>query len=178
MVFTIIGMAGCGKSCMGRAVSAKLKIKLVDSDKLIERKIGKPLQAIINEQGVDKFREIEEDILRSIHCKDGEHLIVSTGGSAVYSRAGMEHLKSIGKVIYLYCGFETIRKRLGDFSQRGVVLKPGQSLLDLYNERMPLYSEYADITINCDGTEYPKYQRITASAIKRAINEASSDSNE
>ena len=171
MVFTIIGMAGCGKSCMGRALSSRLKIKLIDTDKLIERRMGKPLQTLIDELGVDKFREIETEVLCSVYCKEGEHLIVSTGGSAVYSERGMAHLKSLGRVIYLFCGYETIRKRLGDFSKRGVVLKDGQTLYDLYNERMPLYASYADVTVNCDGEAYPKYQRIAASAIKRILKE-------
>ena len=169
MIFTIIGMAGCGKSCMGRALSSRLGIKLIDSDKLIEKRVGKKLQTIIDEQGIVEFRRIEEEVLLSITAPVGEHLIISTGGSAIYSKAAMDYLKTQGKIIYLYCGFETIKERLGDFSKRGVVLKDGQTLLDLYNERAPMYEAYADFTVNCNGNAYPVYQRVAASAIKRYI---------
>ena len=167
MVITLIGMPGCGKSCMGRALAGKLKMKLIDSDKLIERNYGKKLQEIIDEVGVDAFRQIENETLKSIN---GENLIISTGGSAVYSDEAMMHLKQIGKVFYLYCSYEKVKERVGDFSKRGVVLKPGQTLLDLYNERVPLYRKYADVTILCDGNAYPQYQSDTIRAINRYRN--------
>lgn len=169
MIFTLIGMAGCGKSCMGRALSSKLKLKLIDSDKLIEKKTGKKLQTLIDELGVAEFRKIEENVLLSITAEPDEHIILSTGGSAIYSTKAMDYLKEQGKIIYLYCGFEIIKQRLGDFSKRGVVLKEGQTLYDLYNERAPMYEAYADFTVNCSGTAYPIYQRVAASAIKRFI---------
>ena len=167
MVITLIGMPGCGKSCMGRALAGKLKMKLVDSDKLIERRYEKKLQVLIDELGVEAFRKIEEETISSI---EGENLIVSTGGSAVYSDAAMQHLKKLGKVIYLYCSFDIVKERLGDFSKRGVVLKPGQTLMDLYNERVPLYRKYADITILCDGNAFPQYQQSAIRAISRYRN--------
>ena len=164
MVITFIGMPGSGKSCMGRAMAGKLKMKLIDSDKLIEQRCGKKLQELIDELGVDEFRRIEEETLLSI---TGDNLIISTGGSAVYSDAGMRHLKELGKVFYLFCSYETVRKRIGDFSKRGIVLKPGQTILDLYNERAPLYKKYADVTILCDGEAYPQYQSAVIRAAKR-----------
>ena len=169
MIFTIIGMAGCGKSCMGRAVSSHLKLKLIDSDKLIEKRMGKRLQTLIDELGVVEFRRIEEEVLLFITCAPDEHIILSTGGSAIYSTRAMDYLKTQGKIIYLYCDYDTIAQRLGDFSKRGVVLREGQTLRDLYNERKPMYESYADFTVNCNGTAYPVYQRVTASAIKRFI---------
>ena len=164
MVITFIGMPGSGKSCMGRAMAGKLKMKLIDSDKLIEKRCGKKLQELIDELGVDEFRRIEEETLLSI---TGDNLIISTGGSAVYSEAGMRHLKELGKVFYLFCSYETVRKRIGDFSKRGIVLKPGQTIADLYNERAPLYKKYADVTILCDGEAYPHYQSAVLRAAKR-----------
>jgi len=167
MIFTLIGMPGSGKSCMGRAVSSKTKIKLIDSDKLIEKRMGKKLQQLIDELGVLRFREIEEETLLSI---DPEcDIILSTGGSAVYSSRAMEYLKTKGKIIYLYCSYKTIEERLGDFAQRGIVFKPGQDLLGLYNERVPIYEKYADITINCDGKAYPKYRANTIKEINKYI---------
>ncbi len=167
MVIVLIGMPACGKSCMGRALSGKLKMKLIDTDKLIMKRKGKKLQELIDELGVDAFRKIEEEILLSI---EGDNLIISTGGSAVYSEAGMKHLKSLGKIFYLYCSFETVKERLGDFSKRGVVLREGQTLLDLYNERIPLYKRYADVTILCDGNSYAQYQGSAIRAAKRFLN--------
>lgn len=161
MIFTLIGMPGSGKSCMGRAIASKMKIKLIDSDKLIEKRMGKKLQDLIDELGVVRFREIEEETLLSI---DPEcDVILSTGGSAVYSSRAMEYLSTKGKIIYLYCSYKTIEERLGDFAKRGIVFKPGQDLYGLYLERVPLYERYSDITVNCDGRAYPRYQ---ANAIK------------
>ena len=164
MVITFVGMPGCGKSCMGRAIAGKLKMKLIDSDKLIERRYGKKLQELIDEVGVDEFRRMEEETLLSI---EGDNLIVSTGGSAIYSDAGMQHLKKLGKVFYLFCSCDTIIERIGDFSKRGIVLKPGQTIVDLFNERAPLYKKYADVTILCDGNAYPQYQSAVIRAVKR-----------
>ena len=174
MVITIIGMPGCGKSCMGRAIAGKLKMKLVDSDKLIEKEYGKKLQELIDELGTDEFRKIEEEALLSI---EGDNLIVSTGGSAVYSDAGMRHLKELGKVFYLFCSADTIVQRVGDFSKRGIVLNPGQTIKDLFNERAPLYKKYADVTILCDGNAYPQYQSAVIRAVKRFDGNSSRNNN-
>lgn len=174
MVITFVGMPGCGKSCMGRAMSGKLKMKLIDSDKLIEKRCGKKLQELIDELGVVEFRRIEEEVLMSI---EGDNMIISTGGSAIYSDAGMKHLKELGKVFYLFCSYETMRERLGDFSKRGIVLKPGQTMKDLYDERAPLYKKYADVTILCDGNAYPQYQGAVLRAAKRFIGKGKKQSN-
>lgn len=169
MIFTLIGMPGSGKSCMGRAVSSKMKMPLIDADKMIEKRCGKRLQDIINELGVDEFRRIEEEVLLSIESPEDGHAILSTGGSAVYSKLGMEHLRSLGKVIYLYCSAKTIIERVDNFADRGIVLKPGQDLQGLYDERTPLYEGYADITVSCDGKAYPRYQRNLICEIQRVI---------
>ncbi len=165
MTFTLIGMPGSGKSCMGRAISGKLKMKNIDADKLIEKTVGKPLQEYIDEYGKDEFKKIEEKVLLSI--KD-DNVIISTGGSAVYSEAAMNHFRSIGKTIYLYISFDTMIKRLGDFGKRGIVMRDDQTIRDVYNERVELYKKYADITINCDGTSYSKYRAKVIAAIEDA----------
>ncbi len=167
MIITLIGMPGCGKSCMGRSLASKLKMRLIDSDRLIEKTHGKKLQELIDEHGVDGFSKIEEETLLSIEEDD---IILSTGGSAVYYDAAMQHLKSKGKVIYLYCGLDTLKKRLGDFSKRGVVLHEGQTLEDLFNERTLLYRKYADVTIFCDGNAFPQYQGDALRAASRLLN--------
>ena len=79
----------------------------------------------------------------------------------------MRHLKDIGKIFYLFCSSETVKKRIGDYSKRGIVLKPGQTIDDLYNERAPLYKKYADVTVLCDGEAYPQYQSAVIRAARR-----------
>lgn len=155
MLFTLIGMPGSGKSCMSRALASKIKIKTLDADKVIEARIGKPLHAIISENGLDEFRRIEEETLLSIN---EENALLATGGSAVYYERAMKRFKEIGVVVYLYVSFETMLKRLGDYSKRGLVMRPDQTIKDLYDERTALYEKYADVVINCDGTNYPKYR--------------------
>lgn len=171
MVFTLIGMPGCGKSCMGRAIARKLHMKNIDGDKVIEKIHGKKLHEIISESGSDAFMKIEEEALLSI---DADDFILSTGGSAVYYPKVMEHYKARGKIIYLYCSYEVIEKRLGDFSKRGVVLKPGQTLRDLYEERCALYKKYADIIVDCSGEAYVKYQWRVINSIKYVLDHAES----
>ena len=148
-------MPGSGKSCMSRAVASKLNIKTLDADKVIESKIGKKLHEIISENGLEEFRKIEEEILLSI---DEKNALLATGGSAVYYDKAMTRFKEIGVVIYLYVSFDTMLERLGDYSKRGLVMRPDQTIKDLYDERAALYEKYADVTINCDGTDYRKYR--------------------
>lgn len=162
MIITLIGMPGCGKSSMSRAIAGKLNLKPLDADKVIEVKTGKKLHKIIDEVGVEGFKKIEEDILLSIN---EDNIILATGGSAVYYDKAMKHFKDIGKVIYLYVSFETMLERIGDYSKRGIAMRPGQSIRDLYNERVALYEKYADITINCDGTAYTKYRADVIDAV-------------
>lgn len=162
MNIILIGMPGCGKSCMGRALSKKLRMRVIDGDRVIEKNTGRKLQDIINEDGLEAFKKIEEENLLTIN---GDNIIVSTGGSAVYYEKVMNHFKSIGKIVYLYCSLPVIAERLGDFSKRGVVLKPGQTLADLYEERCALYEKYADITVDCSGKAYAVYQKRVITAI-------------
>ena len=154
MIFTLIGMPGSGKSCMGKAVASKLKIRNIDSDTLIERNEGKKLWQIMEEIGTEGFKKLEEQTLLNFNA---DNCILSTGGSAVYYDAAMKHLKSLGKVIYLKVDLHVIKERLGDFSKRGIVLKPGQTIDDLYNERCALYEKYADIVVNCSGKAFARY---------------------
>ncbi len=158
-------MPGCGKSCMSRAIAGKLNLKSLDADKVIESAVGKKLHEIIEERGLEKFRELEEEILLSIN---EDNIILATGGSAVYYERAMQHFKSIGKVIYLYVSFETMLQRLGDYSKRGIVMRDDQTIKDLYDERAALYEKYADITINCDGNSYNKYREQLISYVKES----------
>lgn len=165
-MITLIGMPASGKSCMARHLSKKLGMRMLDGDRLIEKVTGRKLQDIIDEDGLDAFKKIEEEVLLTINDED---LIVSPGGSAIYYDSVMRHFKEKGIIVYLYASPKTIIYRLGDFSKRGVALKPGQTILDLYNERAPLLEKYADITVNCDGSAYPRYQAEAFKKIKEFL---------
>ena len=151
---------------MGRAISKKLGMKNIDADRVIEQEKGKKLHELIEEFGIDGFKKIEEEVLLSINM---DNIILSTGGSAVYYPKVMGHYKKVGKIIYLYCSYEVIEERLGDFSKRGVVLKEDQTLRDLYDERTALYKQYADIIVDCSGTAYSKYQARVVAAIRGVL---------
>ncbi len=144
----LIGMPGCGKSTIGVVLAKVLGYEFTDSDLLIQKQEGKLLREIIAEQGEEEFLKIEEAVNAGIRT---ERHVIATGGSVIYSDKAMQHLKEIGTVVYLKLSFASICNRLGNIRRRGVVLKDGQSLKDLYDERTPLYERYADITIDAEG---------------------------
>lgn len=166
MKITFIGMPGAGKTCMGRAIARKLKMRVVDGDKLIERRTGRKLQDIINQDGLEAFKRLEEETLLSI---TDDNIIITPGGSAIYYDSVMRHFKENGIVVYLYVSPEVIIERIGDFSKRGVVLEEGKTIYDLYNERAALLEKYADITVRCDGNKYSKYQNDALKKINAII---------
>lgn len=141
----LIGMPGVGKSTIGVVLAKILGYRFVDSDLVIQEREGRLLHEIISEEGVDGFIKIENDINASL---DVERSIIATGGSVVYGREAMEHLKSIGTVVYLKLSFEQIDSRLGNIKGRGVVLREGQTLRKLYDERTVLYEQHADIVVD------------------------------
>ena len=144
----LIGMPGVGKSTVGVILAKMIGYQFIDADLLIQKQEGKLLHEIITEKGTDGFIEIEERVNASI---EASHTIIATGGSVVYGKKAMEHLSRIGTVVYLKVPYDTLEKRLEDIKGRGVVLKEGQTLRTLYDERTPLYEKYADIEISEDG---------------------------
>jgi shikimate kinase len=146
----LIGMPGSGKSTVGVVLAKRLGYEFVDSDLVIQKKTGKKLYELIEENGVEGFWKIENDVNASL---SPENCIIATGGSAIYGEEAMRHLGETGTVVYLKISYEELKERLGDLNERGVTLKPGQSLKDLYDERIPLYERYAGLTIECDGKQ-------------------------
>ena len=142
---TLIGMPASGKSSVGVVLAKRLGKKFVDTDIVIQEKYGKLLKELIEEHGDEGFREIEEEVNAGL---DLDNCIISPGGSVVYGEKAMRHLKEISVIIYLELSYTAIKSRLGDLRERGITLKEGQSLKDLYLERVPLYEKYADITVN------------------------------
>lgn len=143
----LIGMPGAGKSTVGVVLAKKLGYRFMDSDLVIQERKGMLLHQIIEEKGMDGFIKVENDINASLRT---EQTVIATGGSAIYGREAMVHLKSIGAVVYLKLSYEAIEERLGDLHERGVAVRQGQTLLELYKERIPYYEKYADITIDCE----------------------------
>lgn len=146
----LIGMPGVGKSTIGVIVAKQLGYQFVDADLLIQQQEKRLLHEIISEEGVDGFLEIENRVNASIQT---EGAVIATGGSVIYGKEAMEHLSSIGTVVYLKLPYPELKRRLRNLKDRGVVLKDGQTLQDLYDERTPLYEKYADIIVDETGLE-------------------------
>lgn len=144
----LIGMPGAGKSTIGVILAKVLGYQFIDSDLLIQEKYRGKLKDIIEREGQERFLTIENEVNKNI-CV--ENTVIATGGSAVYGKEAMKHLKKSGVVVYIKLSYDTIENRLGNIRKRGVVLRAGQTLFDLYEERCPLYETYADIIINGEG---------------------------
>lgn len=161
----LIGMPGAGKSTVGVVLAKRLGLDFVDSDLVIQQQEGKLLHQLITEQGLDGFLETENRINAALTPKLPS--VIATGGSVIYGREAMEHFSQIAAVIYLKLTLSTLKTRLGDLNERGVALKEGQTLESLYEERIPLYQHYAEITINCEGKEIREIVEEIASELLR-----------
>lgn len=147
---TLIGMPGVGKSTMGVILAKELGYSFIDSDLLIQNQEKKLLSQILDEVGTDGFLKIEDQVNASIKA---ERSVIATGGSVVYGEHAMRHLKEISTVVYLKLPYELLQKRLGNLHNRGVVLKDGQTLEDIFRERTVLYEKYADLVVDETGLD-------------------------
>ena len=144
----LIGMPACGKSTIGVQLAKWLSMGFIDTDLLVQARAGGSMQGFQDANGMDAYQTLECDTVKSVIC---QNCVIATGGSAVYCDGAMKHLRNIAKIIFLNVPVEEIKQRIGDTSQRGVVIRPGMTLDDLYAERLPLYLEYADVVIDCAG---------------------------
>ncbi len=144
----LIGMPGSGKTTLGTELSELMGYGYIDSDSVIVAREGKRLSEIIAEVGREGFLDIEAKVNSEL-CAD--RCVIATGGSVIYRDNAMQKLKGMGKIVYLKLPYEVIAKRLGDLKKRGVALKEGFTLKDLFEERRPLYEKYADITVELSG---------------------------
>jgi len=152
----LIGMPGSGKSTCG-VVAAKMLLKnFYDTDLLIQNIENSALQDIINNKGNDYFARAEESAILSL---DINGTVIATGGSVVYSDKAMEHLKRLGKIIYLHIDYENMCERISNLSTRGVLIKNGETLKDMYDERLPLYRKWADTVIDCSNNSVEQTAR-------------------
>jgi shikimate kinase len=144
----LIGMPGSGKSTVGVILAKRTSHDFVDTDVVIQSVEHRSLQAIMDKEGYMKLREIEARVLQTLKL---ENHIISTGGSAVYSDAAMQHLRKNGTTIYLDVSVATLRSRITDYETRGIAKRPDQSFDDLFEERTRLYKKYADLVVKGDG---------------------------
>lgn len=148
MNIVLIGMPGCGKSTVGVLLAKSLLFDFVDTDLIIQHRFAKSLCDIIEQKGLDGFKKVENEVLSELKYKNS---VIATGGSAIYGKQAMENLKKNAKIIYLKLSPEEIVSRIKNITTRGIAMKKGMTITDLYTERAPLYDKYADITIDCSG---------------------------
>ena len=147
MNITLIGMPGAGKSTVGVVLAKRMGMDFIDTDLIIQKEYNKTLSEIIDEKGIEEFKKVENDVISKLEL---DNTIIATGGSAVYGKEAMKHLRDISKVVYIELSEENIEDRLGDLNERGVVLEDGETLQELYDERIPLYKKYAHIIVNAN----------------------------
>lgn len=145
---TLIGMPASGKSTVGVLLAKRLGYQFIDTDLLIQQEEGRLLKDIIAERGLDGFMEVENRVNSQVK---GGRAVIAPGGSVVYEKEAMEHLRGIGMIVYLKLDYEAVAERLHNLADRGVVLRDGMTLRDLYDERVPLYEQYADVTVEETG---------------------------
>ena len=159
----LIGMPTSGKTTIGTELSAVIGYGYIDSDSVIVARAGKNLRDLIAELGNDGYLDFEAKVNAELAA---DRCVIATGGSAIYRESGMSKLKNNATVVYLQMSFEEMRRRLGDIAARGVVLKDGFSLRDMYEERLPVYEKYADLTVSIDG----KTLEECVKAVREALN--------
>lgn len=160
----LIGMPGSGKTTIGTELSEVIGYGYIDSDSVIVAREGKRLNEIIAEVGREAFLDIEAKVNSEL-CAD--RCVIATGGSVIYRDTAMQKLKTLGKIVYLKLPYEVIESRLGDLKKRGVALKDGFTLKDLYEERTPLYEKYADVVAELNGRSIAESVKAVAEAIKK-----------
>lgn len=162
-----IGMPAAGKSTIGVVAAKRLGYKFIDTDLVIQEVEKRLLKEIIAEEGNEGFLKIEDRVNAGI---EEDHAVISPGGSVVYCENAMRHYKETGTVVYLYTSYETINNRLHNAKNRGVVLKDGQTLKDLYEERTALFERYADITVSEEGRDLEETIEEVLKVLERELN--------
>lgn len=143
----LIGMPGVGKSTAGVVLAKMMGYHFVDSDLVIQQQTGLLLKEIIEQRGTQGLLDVENRVNATL---DADRSVIATGGSVIYGSEAMDHLKSIGTVVYLHASYKTIKSRLSNLAGRGVAMRENQTLHELYLERCVLYEKYADIKVDID----------------------------
>ncbi len=169
----LIGMPGVGKSTLGVILAKEIGYRFVDSDLLIQQQEERLLREIIEQEGVDGFIAIEERVNAQL---EASRAVIATGGSVVYGQLAMEHLREIGTIIYLRLSYRSLKRRLGNLHNRGVALRDGQTLADLYRERCILYEKYADIVVDESGKNIEETLQLVKEALEDYVRNSETDS--
>ena len=159
-------MPAVGKTTIGKLLAKKLNMQFVDGDDLIRASCMATLPEIIEKHGPDGFIKIENAVLSAF---DGTDTVLAPGGSVVYGEDAMRNLKARSVIVYLYLPFDKLEVRLGKAKERGVVLRDGQTLKDLFDERVVLYEKYADVTIDESGKKSEETAEECAAALKNKL---------
>ena len=146
----LIGMPACGKSTVGVLAAKTLGYRFIDSDLIIQERAGRKLHRIISEEGQAGFLALEEAVNLTLG-NDPVPSVIATGGSVIYRHSTMEHLASLGPVLYLDVPMKTILERIARNPDRGLAIAPGQTVEDLFHERETLYRRYADVIVDTAG---------------------------
>lgn len=150
MNVVLIGMSGAGKSTLGVLLAKALNMNYVDTDRIVEDKQGRLLKDIIDTDGIEVFKEVEERTITGLQL---DNYVISTGGSVVYSDQSMNALKRNAKVVYLHVPYDEIQARLAQLPSRAIVKKEGYTLEDVYKERLPLYIKHSNFVVNCSNKD-------------------------
>ena len=161
-IIVLIGMPGAGKSTVGVVLAKVMQMDFCDTDLLIQKQTGRALQEILDTDGLDSFLQTESSIVSALAC---EHCVVATGGSVVLSEDAMQHLKQIGTIVYLRVSFKAVQARIHNLSTRGIAFSEGQTLSDIYAQRIPLYEKFADLTVECSELDC----RLTVEQIRKNL---------
>ena len=165
----LIGMPGCGKSTVGVLLAKMLGLSFVDTDTVLQKREKRKLQPMIDEIGVDAFLLREEEAVCSL---EADHAVIATGGSVVYGPRAMAHLHEDGLVVYIRLPYEIIERRLSNLATLGVTLRPGQTLRDLYDERVPLYEREADVVFDAGNGSVEEAAAALADCLRARMEDA------
>lgn len=146
----LIGMPGCGKSTLGVLLAKALMMDFVDTDLLLQKQGGKPLQQMVDELGTAGFSKMEEECICELNLSNA---VIATGGSVAMEEKAMTHLQETGVIVFVRLNYETIESRLKNISTRGIAMEKGQTLHDLYDYRQPFYHQWADVIVDADGQD-------------------------
>ncbi len=155
----LIGMPGAGKSTVGIVLAKKMGYAFIDPDLIIQEQEGMLLHEILQQKGLEYFKQTENRVNASIQAKRS---VIATGGSVIYGAEAMEHLKINGTAVYLKLSLNELKKRIGNLKERGVAMQHGQTLENIFAERTPLYEKYADISIDCKNKKIREIVEETA----------------